>query len=192
SGCSAIVGLNRMHSIFGWSDKCVAVNPSDMAVALAALDAVVNVENEDGETRAIPIDDYHRLPGDDPTRDNNLKKGELVTSIDIPKNKWAKNSYYLKVRDRASYDFALVSVAAGLAIDRGVIRGSRIAMGGVAPKPWRAMIAEKELIGKKPSKKLFERAAKMEMERANPLEHNEFKVLLGERAIVRALMKAAG
>ncbi|MDH3493980.1 MAG: xanthine dehydrogenase family protein subunit M, partial [Acidobacteriota bacterium] len=185
SGCSAIVGLNRMHSIFGWSDKCVAVNPSDMAVALAALDAVVNVENEDGETRAIPIDDYHRLPGDDPTRDNNLKKGELVTSIDIPKNKWAKNSYYLKVRDRASYDFALVSVAAGLAIDRGVIRGSRIAMGGVAPKPWRAMIAEKELIGKKPSKKLFERAAKMEMERANPLEHNEFKVLLGERAIVR-------
>ncbi|NNE66534.1 MAG: xanthine dehydrogenase family protein subunit M [Pyrinomonadaceae bacterium] len=190
SGCSAMEGLNRMHSIFGWSNRCVAVFPSDMAVGLAALDAVVNVANKDGESRAIPINDYHRLPGRDPSRDNTLKRGEIVTTIDIPINSWAKNSYYLKVRDRASYDFALVSVAAALDLGGGVIRGSRIAMGGVAPKPWRALIAEKELIGKKPSKELFERAAKMEMERARPLEHNEFKVKMGERAIVRALQKS--
>jgi xanthine dehydrogenase YagS FAD-binding subunit len=162
-----------------------------MAIALSALGAKINVVDKEGEKRAIHIDEYHRLPGDDPTRDNNLKDGELVTSIDIPKNSWAKNSYYLKVRDRASYDFALVSVAAGLEISGGVIRGSRISMGGVAPKPWRAMIAEKVLIGKKPSKELFTRAAKMEMERARPLEYNEFKVVLGERAIVRALEKSA-
>ena len=190
SGCSAIAGLNRMHSIFGWSENCVAVFPSDMVVALAALDAVVKVVDGKGEEREIPINDYHRLPGNDPSKDNNLKQGELVTSIDIPLNTWAKNSTYVKVRDRASYDFALVSVAACLDIRGGVIRGARIAMGGVAPKPWRALIAEKELIGKKPSKALFERAAKMEMERAQPLEHNAFKVPLGVRVIVRALEKS--
>jgi len=193
SGCGAMEGLNRMHAIFGWSDKCIAVHPSDMGVGLAALDAVVKVQDEKGNEREIPFYDYHRLPGDSPEMDNNLKHGELITSIEIPKNKFGNNVYYLKVRDRASYAFALVSVAAGLEIDSGkTIRHSRIAMGGVAHKPWRAMIAEKELIGKQPSKELFERAAKMEMERAKPLEHNKFKVTLGERAIVRALTKAAG
>ncbi len=191
TGCGAMEGLNRMHAIFGWSDKCVAVYPSDMAVGLSALDAVIKVQDEKGKERSINIDEYHRLPGDSPEKDNNLKHGELVTSIEIPKNKFGNNTYYLKVRDRASYAFALVSVAVGLEMDGDTIRGARIAMGGVAHKPWRALIAEKELIGKKPSQELFERAAKMEMERAKPLEHNKFKVILGERAIIRALKMAA-
>lgn len=191
TGCGAAEGLNRMHAIFGYSDKCVATHPSDMCVGLVALDAVVKVQDEKGNERSIPFNDYHRLPGDSPEKDNNLKHGELITSIEIPKNKFANKSYYLKVRDRASYAFALVSVGVGLEMDGDTIRGARIAMGGVAHKPWRAFIAEKELIGKKPSEKLFERAAKMEMERAKPLEHNKFKVVLGERAIVRALKMAA-
>ncbi len=193
SGCAAMEGLNRMHAIFGWSDKCVAVHPSDMAVALTALNATINVIDGSGAARSIIIGQFFRLPGDDPKKDNTLNHGELITSIEIPKYNFGNNYYYLKVRDRASYAFALVSVAVGLEIDTtGIIRSSRIAMGGVAHKPWRAMIAEKELIGKKPSKELFEGAAKMEMERAKPLQHNEFKVVLGERAIVRALQKASG
>ncbi len=191
TGCGAMEGLNRMHAVFGWSDKCVATHPSDMCVALAALDAVVKVQDEKGMERSINFGDYHRLPGDMPEKDNDLKHGEIITSIEIPKNKFADKSYYLKVRDRASYAFALVSVAVGLEMEGDTIRGARIAMGGVAHKPWRALIAEKELIGKKPSDKLFEQAAKMEMERAKPLEHNKFKVTLGERAIVRALKMAA-
>ncbi|MFV0388879.1 MAG: FAD binding domain-containing protein [Pyrinomonadaceae bacterium] len=188
SGCAAIKGLNRMHAIFGWSDKCVAVFPSDMAVALAALNAIIKVRTSGGKIRSIPFYDYHRLPGNNPEIENNLKRGELVTSIEVPKNNYAKHSYYLKVRDRASYAFALISVAAGLEIDAGgTIRDSNIAMGGVAHKPWRATIAEKMLIGKKPSVQLFEDAATMEMERAKPLEHNKFKVELGKRAIVRTL-----
>lgn len=192
SGCGALEGLNRMHAIFGWSEKCVAVHPSDMCVALVALDAVVKVQDEKGNEREIPFADYHRLPGDTPEIDNNLKHGELVTSIEIPKNRFANKSYYLKVRDRASYAFALVSVAVGLETEGEIIRGAKIAMGGVAHKPWRAFIAEKELIGKKPSERLFEQAAQMEMERAKPLEHNKFKVELGKRAIVRALKIAMG
>lgn len=191
SGCGAAEGLNRMHAIFGYSDKCVATNPSDMCVALAALDTVVKVEDSEGNTREMRFDRFHRLPGDSPEKDNNLEHGELITSIEIPKNKFARHSYYLKVRDRASYAFALVSVGVGLEIRRGYIRNARIAMGGVAHKPWRALIAEKELYGKKPSDELFARAAKMEMERAKPLEHNKFKVELGERAIVRALKMAS-
>ncbi|MCB1023049.1 MAG: xanthine dehydrogenase family protein subunit M [Acidobacteria bacterium] len=190
TGCGAMEGINRMHAVFGWSDKCIAVNPSDMSVALAALDADVIVQDQTGKTRKIFIGEYHRLPGETPERDNNLKHGELITSIEIPKNKFADHYYYLKIRDRASYAFALVSVAVGLEIEGGVIRGSRIAMGGVAHKPWRAMIAEKELIGKKPERDLFERAAEMEMERAKPLEHNKYKIELGKRAIVRALHMA--
>lgn len=190
TGCGALEGLNRMHAIFGWSEKCIATHPSDMCVSLVALDAVVKVQDETGKTREIPFNDYHRLPGDMPEKDNNLTHGELITSIEIPKNKFANKSYYLKVRDRASYAFALVSVAAGLEMDGDTIRGARIAMGGVAHKPWRAFIAEKELIGKKADEKLFERAAMMEMERAKPFEHNKFKVELGKRAIVRTLKMA--
>jgi xanthine dehydrogenase YagS FAD-binding subunit len=191
SGCGALEGINRIHAIFGWSEKCVAVNPSDMAVALAALDAVVKVQGKTGAERSIPFLDYHRLPGDAPQKDNNLQHGELVTAIEIPKNNFANHSYYLKVRDRASYAFALVSVAAGLDVSGAKINQARIALGGVAHKPWRAFEAEKFLAGKEATEANFRQAAEIEMKAARPLEHNKFKVELGKRAIARALMQAS-
>ncbi|MEP7075177.1 MAG: xanthine dehydrogenase family protein subunit M [Acidobacteriota bacterium] len=192
SGCGAIEGINRTHAILGWSDKCVAVHPSDMAVALAALNATVNVKGKDGGTRAIPFPAFHRLPGDTPEKDNTLEHGELITSIEIPKNLFNR-SYYLKVRDRASYAFALISVAVAMETKGGIINGEpRIAMGGVAHKPWRAMQAEKYLAGKKATEENFTAAASAEMAAAKPLEHNKFKVELGKRAIVHALMRATG
>ena len=190
SGCGALEGINRMHAIFGWSNECVAVMPSDMCVALAALDAVVKVQKTDGTERSIPFADYHRLPGDMPQKDNTLEHGELITSIEIPKNNFAAKSYYLKVRDRASYAFALVSVAAALEMNGNKIKDARIAMGGVAHKPWRAMTAEKFLNGKEATEANFKAAADAEMKAAKPLEHNKFKVELGKRAIVRSLMMA--
>lgn len=191
SGCSAINGLNRRHAIFGWSEKCVAVNPSDMSVALAALDAVVKVQGVNGKERAIPLAEFHRLPGDTPHKDKAVEHGELITSIEIPKNNFAGNSYYLKIGDRASYSFALVSVAAALELGGGKIKQSRVALGGVANKPWRAFETEKLLVGKIASREVFEQAAEAEMKNAAPLEHNEYKVKLGKWAIVRALEKAA-
>ncbi len=191
SGCGALAGINRNHAIFGWSEKCVAVFPSDMAVALAALDAVVKVQGTDGKARSIPIADYHRLPGDQPEKDNTLQHGELVTEIEIPKNSFADRSYYLKVRDRASYAFALVSVAAALELKGNTIADARIALGGVAHKPWRAFDAEKLLKGKPATEATFKLAAEAAMKDAKPLEHNKFKVELGRRAIVRALQVAA-
>lgn len=190
SGCGALEGINRMHAIFGWSEKCVAVYPSDMAVALAALDAIVRVQGADGKERVIQFTDFHRLPGDAPEKDTNLNHGELITAIDLPKNNFAARSYYLKVRDRASYAFALVSVAAALEMDGKKIKQARIAMGGVAHKPWRAMETEKALIGKEATEANFKFAAEAEMKLAKPLEHNKFKVELGSRAIVRALQMA--
>jgi xanthine dehydrogenase YagS FAD-binding subunit len=190
SGCGAMEGINRMHAIFGWSEKCVAVFPSDMSVALAALDAVVKVQTPNGQERRIPFADFHRLPGDSPEKDNNLLHGELITAIELPKNNFADNSYYLKVRDRASYAFALVSVAAGLALAGNRIVNARIAMGGVAHKPWRALTAEKMLIGKTATEANFKAAAEAEMDLAKPLEHNKFKVELGKRGITRALYMA--
>ncbi|MFL6373265.1 MAG: FAD binding domain-containing protein [Pyrinomonadaceae bacterium] len=190
TGCSAIGGINRYHAIFGWSDKCIAVNPSDMCIALAALDAVVHVTGPNGE-RTIPFADYHRLPGETPEKDNNLAPGELVTSIEISKNNFAANSYYLKVRDRASYAFALVSVAAALDMKGKRIQTARIAMGGVAHKPWRALEAEKMLLGKDATEANFRAAAEAEMANAKPHEYNKFKVELGRRAIIRALTRAA-
>ncbi|MEJ7738274.1 MAG: xanthine dehydrogenase family protein subunit M [Chitinophagaceae bacterium] len=190
TGCGAREGINRMHAVFGWSEDCVAVNPSDMCVALVALDAVVKVQGADGKERSIPFADYHRLPGDTPQKDNNLAQGELITAIEIPKNNFSGKSYYLKVRDRASYAFALVSVAAALEMDGNQIKGARIAMGGVAHKPWRAMEAEKFLTGKSANEANFKQAAENEMQNAKPLEHNKFKVELGRRAIVRALTQA--
>lgn len=190
TGCGAMEGINRMHAIFGWSDKCVAVYPSDMSVALAALDAVVKVRGANGAERSIPFADFHRLPGDNPEKDNTLQHGELITAIEIPKNKFADKSYYLKVRDRASYAFALVSVAVGLETSGNTIKQARIAMGGVAHKPWRALEAEKLLVGKSATEAVFKQAAEAEMKNAKPLEHNKFKVELGSRAIVRALMMA--
>jgi xanthine dehydrogenase YagS FAD-binding subunit len=192
TGCGALEGLNRMHAIFGWSEKCVAVYPSDMAVALAALDAVVKVIGASGKERTIAFADFHRLPGDTPEKDNNLQPGDLITSIELPKNNFAAKSYYLKVRDRASYAFALVSVAAALETDGNTIKQARVAMGGVAHKPWRATQAEKVLAGKAATEAVFMQAAEAEMRNAKPLEHNRFKVELGKRAIVRALMLANG
>jgi xanthine dehydrogenase YagS FAD-binding subunit len=190
TGCGALRGINRTHAIFGWSEQCVAVHPSDMCIALVALDALVKVQGIDGKERSIPFAEYHRLPGDTPQKDNNLHTGDLVTAIEIPRNNFADNSYYLKVRDRASYAFALVSVAAALDMDGTRIREARLALGGVAHKPWRAMDAEKFLAGKEATESNFREAAEIEMRQAKPLEHNEFKVELGKRAITRAFMQA--
>lgn len=192
TGCGALEGINRMHAIFGWSEKCIAVHPSDMAVALAALDAVVKVQTPDGKERAIPFTDFHRLPVDLPEKDNTLNHGELITAIEIPKNNFAANSYYVKVRDRASYAFALVSVAAALEMNGKKIKQARVAMGGVAHKPWRALEAEKFLAGKDATDANFIEAANAEMKNAKGFEHNKFKIELGRRAIVRALSMATG
>lgn len=189
TGCGALEGVNRMHAIFGWSEKCVAVHPSDMCVALAALDAVVTVQGTNGE-RSILFTDYHRLPGDTPEKDNNLNPGEVIKSIEVPSNNFQNHSYYLKVRDRSSYAFALISVAAALEISGNQIKQARIAMGGVAHKPWRAMEAEKYLIGKSTSENAFKEAATIAMKGAKPLTHNQYKIELGNKAIVRALMQA--
>ena len=171
SGCGAMEGLNRMHAIFGWSDKCIAVYPSDMAIALAALDAVVKVQDASGKERTINFADFHRLPENSPEKDTNLNQGELITSIEIPKNNFANKSYYLKVRDRASYAFALISVAAALELNGNKIKSVRVAMGGVAHKPWRALEAEKMLVGKDATEANFKAAAEAEMKNAKQLEH---------------------
>lgn len=191
TGCGALEGLNRIHAIFGWSEKCVATYPGDMANALYALDAVVRVSGAGGRERTIPINDFHRLPGDTPEKDNNLQHGELIMAIELPRSNFAKNSYYLKVRDRASYAFALVAVAAALEIDGGTIRQSRVVLGGVAHKPWRSREAEAALSGKPASEESFQRAAEAALQNAKPLAHNTYKVELGKRAIVRALMRAS-
>jgi xanthine dehydrogenase YagS FAD-binding subunit len=190
SGCGALAGFNRMHAVFGASDNCIAVHPSDMCVALAALDATVKVTGGDGKERAIPFAGFHRLPGDTPQTDTNLSHGELITAIEIPPNNFAARSAYVKVRDRASYAFALVSVAAALEMDGKKIKQVRLAMGGVAHKPWRAAEAEKFLAGKEATEANFRAAAEAEMKNAKPYEHNKFKVELGRRAIVRALTQA--
>lgn len=187
SGCGAREGVNRLHAIFGWSDNCVAVNPSDMSVALAALDAMVKVQSSDGKERMIPFAEYHVLPGENPQLDNSLKHGELITSIEIPMNNFAEHSYYLKVRDRASYAFALVSVAAALEMDGTRIKQARIALGGVAHKPWRATEAETFLAGKSATAENFKEAGDIAVRNAKPLEHNGYKIELGKRAIIRAL-----
>ena len=191
SGCGALEGLNRIHAILGWSEKCVATYPGDMANALYALEAVVRVRGAQGRERTIPIGEFHRLPGDTPERDNNLEHGELILAIELPKSDFAKNSYYLKVRDRASYAFALVAVAAALEIDRGTIKQARVVLGGVAHKPWRSPEAEGALSGRPASEETFRRAAEVALKDAKPLAHNAYKVELGKRAIVRALMRAS-
>jgi xanthine dehydrogenase YagS FAD-binding subunit len=192
TGCGALEGLNRIHAILGWSEKCVATYPGDMANALYALDAVVRVRGAAGRERTIPVVEFHRLPGDTPERDNNLQHGELITAIELPKSSFAKNSYYLKVRDRASYAFALVAVAAAVELDGGRVRQARVVLGGVAHKPWRSLEAESALVGKPASEEIFGRAAEAALREAKPLAHNAYKVELGKRAVVRALMRAAG
>jgi len=187
SGCGAIEGYNRVHAILGQSDKCIATNPSDMNVALAALDAVVRVQGPKGE-REIPFADFHRLPGDTPSVETNLAPDELIIAIDLPAMPFARRSHYLKVRDRASYAFALVSVAAILDLDSNKnIKAARVALGGVAHKPWRAAAAEKELVGKRAEEKTFRAAAEVELASAKAYKHNSFKIEMAKRSIVRAL-----
>jgi xanthine dehydrogenase YagS FAD-binding subunit len=190
TGCAAMEGFNRMHSIFGWSEDCVAVYPSDMAVALSALNASINVMGQDGKTRSIAIDDFHRLPEKHPEKDNILNRGELITSIELPKNNFAAHSAYVKVRDRNSYAFALVSVAAGLVLDGNKIVSAHIAMGGVAHKPWKAFKAEAYLKGKTATVENFRLAAAAEMNDAKPLSHNKFKIELGKNTMISALEMA--
>jgi xanthine dehydrogenase YagS FAD-binding subunit len=191
TGCGALQGLNRYHAIFGWSDACVATYPGDMANALYALDAVVTVRGGDGRERTIPVNDFHRLPGDLPQKDTNLAHGEIITSIELPRSSFARNSYYLKVRDRASYAFALVAVAAALELEGNTIRQARVVLGSVAHKPWRSREAEAVLTGKSVSEESFRVAADTALKDARPLEHNAYKVELAKRAIVRALMRAS-
>ncbi|ASU32580.1 FAD binding domain-containing protein [Mucilaginibacter xinganensis] len=191
SGCGAMEGINRMHAIFGASDKCIAVNPSDMSVGLAALDAVAIIAGKKGERR-IPFTEFHRLPGEHPELDNHLAAGEMITGIEIPDNNFAKNSYYLKVRDRQSYAFALVSVAAALDISNGTIKNARLAMGGVAHKPWRLFDAEKSLIGKPATEESFKQAAQIAMQGAKGYQYNSFKLKLAPATITEALKHAAG
>jgi xanthine dehydrogenase YagS FAD-binding subunit len=176
--------------VLGASAQCVAVHPSDMAVALAALDAVVEVRGGSG-TRRIPIVEFHRLPGDTPQRDTNLDPGELVVAIELPPGAFARRSHYLKVRDRASYAFALVSVAAALEIEDGRVKDARLALGGVAHKPWRAVEAERALIGAALDAVALERAGRASVAGAKPLHDNAFKVELARRSVMRALEVAA-
>ncbi|MBT2322369.1 xanthine dehydrogenase family protein subunit M [Variovorax paradoxus] len=191
SGCPAIEGLNRIHAILGASEQCVAVHPSDMCVALAALEAVVHVQGAQGE-RAIAMADFHRLPGDAPERDTTLAEGELVTAVELPPGPFAARSAYVKLRDRRSYAFALVSAACALDVAQGRIRCARIALGGVAHKPWRRPEAEALLAGQVPAVAAFEAAAAVLIDGAHALEHNGFKIELARRTVVRALLQAAG
>lgn len=190
SGCPARDGLNRIHAILGASDECVATHPSDMCVALAALEAVVHVQGRAGQ-RTIEFADFHRLPGDAPQRDNQLADDELITAIELPAPSFAGQGKYLKIRDRASYAFALISVAASLELDGDVIRNVRLALGGVAHKPWRDKVVEQMLVGKPVSRENFAAAADALLADAEPLEHNAFKVKLARRAIIRTLSDAA-
>lgn len=190
SGCPARTGLNRIHAILGASRDCVATHPSDLCVALAALRAVVHVQGRSG-ARTIEFADFHRLPGDTPQRDNQLTDDELITAVELPAAGFAEHSHYLKIRDRASYAFALVSVAAALELTGPVIREARLALGGVAHKPWRDEAVETWLVGKTVSEDTFGVAADALLQNAEPLEHNAFKVALARRAIIRTLSTAA-
>lgn len=192
TGCGALKGYNRMHAVFGASENCIAVHPSDMCVALAALDATVIVSSNKGE-RKIHFTDFHRLPGNTPEKDNNLQKGELITSVEIPVNDaLAKNSLYIKVRDRASYAFALVSVAAALDMDGNKIKDARLAMGGVAHKPWRLTITENFLKGKTASEENFKQAAHIAMKDAKGYGQNNFKLKMAPDTIVQTLKTVSG
>jgi xanthine dehydrogenase YagS FAD-binding subunit len=190
SGCSALHGLNRNHAIFGWSDDCVATHPSDVAVAFAAVDANVLVRGRSGE-RSIPFTEFHRVPGNTPERDNVLERGDLITAIEVPPSIEGRASHYLKVRDRESYEFALVSAAAAVAIDRGHIKSARLAMGGVAHKPWRLTTAEAALHEVSLNDlDALKAAIATSFNDARPLSHNAFKIDLAQRVALRALQTA--
>jgi xanthine dehydrogenase YagS FAD-binding subunit len=191
SGCSALEGFSRSHAVLGASDRCVATHPSDLAVALAALDATVVVLGPAGERR-VPMAELHRLPGDEPERDTTLQHGDLVTAVEVPALPFARRSAYRKVRDRASYAFALVSVAAALDVEDGTVRDVRLALGGVAHKPWRASVAEERLRGGPATEEAFRAAATAELEAARPLPGNGFKVPLARSTITATLRALTG
>ena len=199
SGCGALVGFNRIHAVLGQTDDgptsshtCIATNPSDMSVAMAALDATVEVQGPKGK-RSIPVREFHRLPGEDPTRDTNLRPDELITAVTLPASsaKFAKNSWYLKARDRQSYAFALVSVAAGLELDGDTIKSAGLVLGGVAHKPWHSPEAEHALIGKPAAEATFKQAADLALRGAKGYKDNAFKIELAKNCIVRGLTQAA-
>jgi xanthine dehydrogenase YagS FAD-binding subunit len=190
AGCSAIEGVNRIHAILGASEQCIAVHPSDMCVALAAIGASVEVEGRDGK-RTVPFPDFHRLPGSEPQRDNTMSAGELITGIVLPPIGFGDNHTYVKIRDRLSYAFALVSVAVGLTMKAGTIEDARVALGGVAHKPWRDTSAEDMLKGQKPETAVFKAFAERVLAQAKGQGENDFKIELASRAIVRALQQAA-
>jgi xanthine dehydrogenase YagS FAD-binding subunit len=197
SGCAAIKGFNRIHAVLGQTDEgaasahtCIATNPSDMNVALHALGATVEVQGPKGK-RSIPIGEFHRLPGKTPEMDTNLRPGELITAVTLPASKFAKNSWYLKVRDRQSYAFALVSVAAGLEMEGGTIKSAGLALGGVAHKPWRSPEGERALVGRPATPETFRKAAELALAGAKGYEHNGFKIELAKQSVVRALTVAA-
>jgi xanthine dehydrogenase YagS FAD-binding subunit len=187
SGCSALQGNNRTSAILGYSEHCVAVHPSDLCVGLAALDASVRIQEPNGKITSISLKDFHRLPGNTPEKDNNLPPGALILSIEIPANPFHKNYAYLKLRDRDSYAFALVSVAAALHIEAGEIVAARLASGGVAHKPWRWYEAEKFLAGKSPTADHFTEAAMIAVKDIKPLSQNEYKKTMLKGAIQMAL-----
>jgi xanthine dehydrogenase YagS FAD-binding subunit len=190
SGCSAINGLNRIHAILGASEACIATHPSDMCVALAALEAKVHVTGSAG-SRVIGFSEFHRLPGDAPQRDTNLQPNEIITAVELPPRGFATNYTYLKIRDRLSYAFALVSIAAGLELEGDTIKDARLALGGVAHKPWRDTTAEAALRGQAANEAAFSQAADLLLRDASGYEHNSFKIELARRGIVRALTQAA-
>ena len=190
SGCSAIGGQNRMNAILGTSDACIAVHPSDMCVALAILEAKVHVSSGSGN-RVIAFADFHRLPGETPQRDTNLNAGEIITAVELPPEGFAKNYTYLKIRDRSSYAFALVSVAVGLELDGDIIKEGRFALGGAAHKPWRDPKAEAALRGQPVNAATFARAADILLRDAKGYGRNTFKIELARRGIARALTQAA-
>jgi xanthine dehydrogenase YagS FAD-binding subunit len=192
TGCDARGGENRLHAVLGWSEACIATHPSDFCVPLVALDAVVEIEGRGGR-REIAIEALHRLPGDTPERESALEPGDLIVAVRLPgeARKFSAHARYLKVRERTSYAFAVVSAAAALRIERGTIRHARLALGGVAPKPWRAHQAEKILTGANPGTAAFHRAAEAALADARPSGDNQFKIELAQRIIVRALTLAA-
>jgi xanthine dehydrogenase YagS FAD-binding subunit len=191
SGCSAINGYNRNHAILGTSDKCIATHPSDMCVALAALDAVIHVQGPDGK-RSIQFSDFHTIPGDAPEKENTLQHGELITFVEIPVLPFAVNSTYIKVRDRTSYDFALSSAAVALDVSGGTIKNSRIALGGIATKPWRSVNAEQALSGKNATTENYKVAADIALKDSKTYKYNNFKTELAKRTIIRALQITGG
>jgi xanthine dehydrogenase YagS FAD-binding subunit len=179
-----------MNAILGWSESCIAVHPSDMCVALAVLEATVHVTGPKGD-RAIPFAEFHRLPGDTPERDTNLAHDEIIVAVELPREGFNRNYSYLKIRDRLSYAFALVSVAAGLELEGGAIKSGRVALGGVAHKPWRVPEAEQRLNGQRPDRRVFGEVADIILRGASGFAHNSFKIELARRAIIRTLEQAA-